>query len=226
MHLPSPGRPGRRRALPALLALALGLVLAAPGVALAHVSASPDTTVAGATSVVSFVVPHGCDGSPTTRISIEVPAQLSTVTPVYKTGWTIEKVMEPLDPPVDDGHGGTRTERVAEVVFTATTPLPDGYRDTVGLQVRLPAEPGQTLVFPTVQTCESGETAWVQVPQPGQTAEPENPAPTVVTTTAATAAPTPSSSPSLLVWVAVAMAALALSLGVATTLRARRGERR
>jgi len=210
-----------------LVALALGLVLLAPGVALAHVSATPDTTVAGSTSVVSLVVPHGCDGSPTTKISVEIPAQLASVTPVYKPGWTAEKVMEPLVPPIEEGERGTRTERVAEVVFTAAVPLPDGYRDTFGLQVTLPDQPDQTLVFPTVQTCESGETAWVQVPQPGQTAEPEHPAPTIVTTLAAPARQ--AVSPSLLTWVALGVAMLALAavawLGVTTATRVRRLER-
>lgn len=162
------------------LAAACGLVLLTTGTASAHVTVTPSSTQAGSYSVLSFGVPHACNGSPTTRVSIQVPTELSTVTPTVHPGWTVEKVTEPLDPPVDDGHGGLRTERVAEVVYTATTPLPEGYRDVLSLQVKLPDTLGETLYFPAVQTCEVGETGWVQVAQDGQDPDAlESPAPAV-----------------------------------------------
>ena len=40
--------------------------------------------------------------------------------------------------------------------------------------------PAQTLYFPTIQTCESGETAWIEIPAEGQDPEElESPAPGV-----------------------------------------------
>ncbi len=71
--------------------------------------------------------------------------------------------MEDLAEPVDDGHGGQYTQRVAEIVYTARTPLPHDHRDTFELSLKLPDAAGETLVFPAVQTCEEGESAWVQV---------------------------------------------------------------
>lgn len=160
------------------------LVLGATG-ASAHVTVTPSTTEAGSYSVLTFSVPHGCGDSSTTAIAIQIPEALNSVTPTVNPGWEIEKVNETLDPPADDGHGGQLTERVAQIVYTASTPLPDGYRDAVELSVRLPDTPGETLAFPVVQTCEEGEAPWVQLPADGDDADGlEYPAP-VVTLTAA-----------------------------------------
>ena len=49
--------------------------------------------------------------------------------------WDVEKVMETLDEPIHGEHGEI-TERVGEVVYTAKTPLPDGYRDAFTLSLR------------------------------------------------------------------------------------------
>jgi hypothetical protein len=97
----------------------------------------------------------------------------------------VQKVMAKLPKPVDDGHGGQYTERVDQVVYTARTPLPADLRDTMQLSLKLPDTPGQTLTFPAVQTCQQGESAWVQVPAAGQSADDlELPAPAFTITTA------------------------------------------
>ncbi|MBN0038902.1 YcnI family protein [Cellulosimicrobium cellulans] len=149
-------------------ALTTGIVVVGAGAAAAHVTVIPDTTDAGAYALLTFGVPHGCGDSPTTKVSIQVPEQVVTVTPTVNPGWDVEKVMADLAEPVDDGHGGQYTERVAEVVYTAKTPLPDGYRDALVLSLKLPDAAGETLVFPTVQECAEGESAWVQVPADGE----------------------------------------------------------
>lgn len=176
----------RRFTLPAATAVATAglLVLGATGAA-AHVTVDPSSTEAGSYSVLTFAVPHGCGDSPTTSVAIQVPEALADATPTVTAGWEIEKVMETLDPPVDDGHGGQLTERVAEIVYTTDTPLPDGYREAFELSVRLPDAPGETLAFPTVQYCEEGEAPWVQLPAEGQDAgELDMPAPAVTLTDA------------------------------------------
>jgi uncharacterized protein YcnI len=179
----TPGRTTRTAALRwagAGLGAAI-LALAVPGTASAHVSMSADTAAAGSYAVLTFAVPHGCDGAATTRVAVRLPAGLHTVTPTINPGWTVDKRTEKLSEPVTTAHGSVLTERVAEVVWTARTPLPEGYRDTLSLQVPLPEDAaGQQLVFPTVQTCTEGETAWTQVAAPGQDPETlEHPAPTL-----------------------------------------------
>lgn len=161
--------------------------LALPGSASAHVSVSADTTAAGSYAVLTVAVPHGCDGSPTTRVAVRVPAGIHVVTPTVDPGWSVAKRTEQLPAPVTTAHGTVLTERVSEVVWTARTPLPEGYRDTLSLQVPLPEDAaGDTLVFPTVQTCTEGETAWTQVAAEGQDPEGlERPAPAITVTAAA-----------------------------------------
>jgi periplasmic copper chaperone A len=167
--------------------LAAGVVVAtAAAPASAHVTVSPDTTAAGSYAVLTFAVPHGCEGSPTTEVAIAMPEEIPQVTPTRNALWEVEKVSEKLDEPIADGHGNEITERVAEVVYTTDEPLPEGYRDTFELSVQLPEAAGETLTFPVVQTCEQGETGWTEVAAEGQDSdELERPAPAVTITEAA-----------------------------------------
>jgi len=165
-------------------AVALGacaLVVGGAGAASAHVSVTPSSTAAGSYSVLTFSVGHGCGTSPTTRLAVRLPEQIIAVTPTVNPNWTIEKRTEKLESAVEGAHGDEATERVAEVVYTARTPLPDGLRDTISLQMPLPDKAGEKLVFPVIQTCEDGETAWTQTYEKGQD-EPESPAPFIETT--------------------------------------------
>ncbi|WP_457186186.1 YcnI family copper-binding membrane protein [Nocardioides sp. P5_E3] len=165
----------RLGAFPAATA-AIALSLAAP--AGAHVTATPSTAAAGAYTVVTFSVGHGCEGSPTTKIEIQVPESVLSVTPSRNPFYDVEKTIEKLDEPVADAHGNEVTERTASIVYTASTPLPDGERDAFELSFQLPDAEGETLSFPTIQTCEKGETGWTEVPADGQDAEElESPAP-------------------------------------------------
>ncbi|WP_210650425.1 YcnI family protein [Nocardioides sp. SYSU D00065] len=161
--------------LPAATA-AIALSLAAP--ASAHVSATVTDASAGAYTVATFSVPHGCEGSPTTRIEIQVPESVLSVTPTRNPFYTVETTTAQLEEPVTDSHGNEVTERIASVVYTATTPLPDAQRDTFELSFQVPDVAGETLAFPTIQTCAKGETGWTQVPAEGQDPdELESPAP-------------------------------------------------
>lgn len=165
---------GRRlRALGATtVALGAGTALAlAPAVAAsAHVSATATSTVAGSYSVLTFAVPHGCEGSPTLVVEIEVPEGILSVTPTVKSDWAVEKRMTDLAEPVDGGHG-TITERVSSVVYTALGDgLADGYRDTFDVQVQLPqGEAGDVVAFPVTQHCVEGTAAWAGEDAPSVT---------------------------------------------------------
>jgi len=165
----------RLGAFPAATA-AIALSLASP--AGAHVTATPSTAAAGAYTVVTFSVGHGCEGSPTTKIEIQVPESVLSVTPSRNPFYDVETTIQKLDEPVADAHGNEVTERTASIVYTASTPLPDGERDAFELSFQLPDAEGETLSFPTIQTCQKGETGWTEVPADGQDAEElESPAP-------------------------------------------------
>lgn len=185
--VPSPKRPVvvGGAALLGALALSIGGAAAAN----AHVTISPDTAEAGAYAVLTVSVPHGCDGSATTRVAIQIPDGINAVTPTRNAFYSVEKTMEALATPIVDGHGNEVTERVSEVVYTASTPLPADERDAFELVLKLPDDAaGSQLVFPTVQTCEEGESAWVQVAAEGQDPHDlELPAPAIEVVDAASA---------------------------------------
>ncbi|MGO1561134.1 Conserved membrane protein in copper uptake, YcnI [Actinomycetales bacterium JB111] len=147
----------------------------------AHVTISSDTDEAGAYALLTVSVPHGCDGSATTSVAIQIPEEITSVTPTRNALYEVEAVSEELDTPITDSHGNEVTERVAEIVYTTDSPLPDAERDAFELSLRLPEEAaGTTLYFPVVQTCEEGEAPWVEIPAEGQDGESlDHPAPSI-----------------------------------------------
>ncbi|MGO4689601.1 YcnI family copper-binding membrane protein [Glaciibacter sp. 2TAF33] len=175
-----------RTTLAASATLAAGalLAVAVPLSASAHIGVAPTSTAAGSGTVLTFALPHGCDGSATTAIAIDIPESIASVTPTVNPNWDVAKVAVNLDKPRDDGHGNSITTRIGQIVYTAKAPLADGLRDTFALSLTLPADAaGTTLAFPVLQTCEAGSTAWDQVAKDGE-AEPEHPAPSVAVTAA------------------------------------------
>ncbi|MBF4461474.1 MULTISPECIES: YcnI family protein [unclassified Rathayibacter] len=157
----------------------LTLALSAPAAASAHVTAAATSTAAGSYTVVTFSLAHGCNGSPTTALAITLPDGINSVSPTVNPNWDVVKNEVDITNPTPDSQGNTATKRVSDVVYTAKTPLADGYRDTVSLQLQLPEDAvGKTLEFPVLQNCEVGSTSWDQPTVEGQD-EPEHPAPTV-----------------------------------------------
>lgn len=174
-----------RSAVAAATALGAGALLALTGpvAAHAHVVVSPGEAAAGSYTVLEFASGHGCDGSPTTSFTVDIPEQILSVTPTLKEGWTVEKVMVELDEPAEGAHGTTVTERVGQVVYTPGAPIADGFRDSFEIQVLLPEEAeGERLEFPVLQTCVEGENDWSESAADG--AEPELPAPAIEVTAA------------------------------------------
>jgi uncharacterized protein YcnI len=167
-------------------ALAAGtlLALAAPLAASAHVTVEPSSSAAGSYSVLTFALGHGCEGSPTTAITIDIPEGIASATPTVNPGWDVAKIAVEAAEPATDSHGEAATSRTGQIVYTAKAPLPDGIRDTFEVSVKLPDDAaGDTLAFPVLQTCEVGETRWDEVTADGE-AEPQHPAPTISVTAA------------------------------------------
>ena len=125
------------------------LALSAPLAAHADVSAAASSTAAGSYTVVTFSVPHGCEGSPTQVVTIDLPESVPSVTPTVNPLWSVETVSE--------------GEQMTQVVYTSQTGgLPDGLRDTFELSFRLPeGEAGDRIEFPVTQTCTEGTAEWV-----------------------------------------------------------------
>ena len=152
---------------PAAMTLALTCTLAASA-ATAHVTLDQPRAPAGSTYKAALRVGHGCDGSPTHTVSVQVPAGYRGVKPVPKAGWALTIVKAPLAQPYTS-HGTTVTEDVVQVTWQATSReawLADAYYDEFVLRGQLPAQAGP-LWFKVQQRCEKGVGDWSEVPASG-----------------------------------------------------------
>jgi len=141
-------------------AVALALI-AAP--AAAHVTVADATAAPGAYHAAFFQLSHGCDGSPTVALRIEIPAEVSIARPQPKPGWSLAVETAPLDQP-REVEGVAVHDRVAAVTWRGR--LEADQFDRFGIMLRLPDRTGP-VYLPAVQTCENGENRWVDIPAAG-----------------------------------------------------------
>jgi periplasmic copper chaperone A len=173
----------RRLAVIAGAAIAVLVVWASP--ASAHVEPLVETATAGDTLTTALQVPHGCNGSPTTSLAVQIPTDVENFKPQAVAGWTLSSTMRKVDPP-QTIEGETITETLDTVTWTASpgNALPDNQMQDFWFTAQMPNEKAGTVItFPTVQTCEQGEAQWIQPSKEGQ-AEPEHPVPAITLTKA------------------------------------------
>lgn len=99
-------------------------LLATAGPASAHVSIEEGDQQPGAYTILTFGVPHGCEGSPTTMIEIEVPEPILSVTPTRSPYYDVEVETEELDEPITGPHGEEITQRDASSSTRPPIPCP------------------------------------------------------------------------------------------------------
>ena len=148
----------RRLPLAAVLSFAVLVLLARP--ALAHVDLAPEQAVAGSTTTLTFRFHHGKDGTATTGLEVQVPDGATVVEVPPVPGWTAALS---ADGTVVTWSGGS---------------VPDGTEAAFPLVVRLPDAPG-TALFPTIQTTEAGELAWISPDHEDGEDESARPAPRI-----------------------------------------------
>jgi hypothetical protein len=155
------------RVFAALPATALAAHLGACPVE-AHVSLEKPEAPRGTSYKAVLKVPHGCDGSPTTGLTIALPDGFIGAKPMPKPGWTIDLKRGPYSQSYAFYHGKTLAEGVTEIRWSGGS-LPDDYYDEFVAQGFLAKElaPGATLAFKVTQTCAKGEMKWIEVPAPG-----------------------------------------------------------
>lgn len=149
------------------LAAALLAVLACTS-AQSHVVLQEPAALAGRTYRASLQVGHGCDGAPTSSVTVMLPAGFRGAKPMPKAGWNISITRMRLDKPYTD-HGRKVEEDVSEITWTASAPefwLPDAHFDEFVLRGGLPAKAGP-LWFKVVQLCSKGRLDWTEVPASG-----------------------------------------------------------
>jgi uncharacterized protein YcnI len=116
----------------------------------AHIMFTVDHAAAGSHATIELHVGHGCDGKPTTKIQMLIPEGVSQVKTQAPAGWRVEYVR---------AGGG----RISEVDWLGGT-LPANAPTNIELQMLLPAAPGTTLFFKTIQTCEDKTVRWIDLP--------------------------------------------------------------
>ena len=82
--------------------------------ALAHVVLAEPKAIAGSYYKATLRVGHGCNGSPTNGLIVQVPAGFQGAKPQPKSGWTIATRKAKLATPYNS-HGKTVTEDVVEL---------------------------------------------------------------------------------------------------------------
>ena len=178
----------RSRLLPAALLAGAALGLAVSTSVSAHVSIAEQEATAGAFTLLTFGVPHGCEESPTTRVRIQMPETIPQVTPTVNSrlgrreGDARARRADRSRPRRAD-HRARVGGRLHGQDAVARTEC----RDAFVLSLQVPEDAaGTTLYFPTIQECEQGETAWIELPEAGQDGEElEAPAPSIAVVAAA-----------------------------------------
>lgn len=153
-------------AVAAAVALYLGSAAHLPA-AWAHVHATSDDAVRGATALVTFQVPNESNtGAATTALSVALP-DVASARAESMPGWTAK-----LD---RDAASGA----VHSVTWTAAPGGGIGADQFALFRISVKLPDAETVSFPATQTYSDGVVVkWDQPPQPGG-GEPEYPAPTL-----------------------------------------------
>lgn len=138
---------------------------------------------------------HGCDGRPTTRVSVTIPEGMIGAKPMPKPGWVVSTARGAYARPYQSFHG-TVSEGVKTITWSGGE-LSDDEVDEFTFFVRVSDAfaPGATVYFPIEQDCAQGGYRWSEIPAEGQSARDlKSPAPSIRIAAAAqktAAAPAP-----------------------------------
>lgn len=150
----------------AIFLAAIAALAASP--AGAHVSLENRQATIGASYKAVFAVPHGCAGSATVKIRVQIPEGVIAVKPMPKAGWSVEAISGKYATEYDY-HGKKFSDGVKEVVWSGGK-LADGNYDEFVVSTYLTGSlrPNSTLYFPVVQECEQGVSRWIDIPAEGR----------------------------------------------------------
>lgn len=131
----------------------------------AHVTLETKSATAGSGYKAVFRVGHGCEGSPTRRLSVSIPDGFVNAKPMPKAGWTIETSRAAYAAP-RELWGKPVSEGVTRIVWSGT--LSDENYDEFVVNGYVSRDaPGTELPFPVVQECDVGAHRWVEIAPAG-----------------------------------------------------------
>jgi uncharacterized protein YcnI len=138
------------------------LLFATP--AFAHVTLEGRQATVGTPYKAVFVVPHGCAGSATVKLRVQIPPGVVVTEAKATSGWKTSTVTGKYTSEYEF-QGKKVTEGITEVGWSGGK-LPDKTRETFVIETFLTngLKPNTTLYFPVVQECEQGVSRWIEIP--------------------------------------------------------------
>jgi uncharacterized protein YcnI/copper(I)-binding protein len=159
----------------------------------AHATLETKEAAVGGSYKAIVKIGHGCEGTATLKVRVQIPEGVIAVKPMPKAGWTLETTTGAYAKPYKY-HRRELSEGVKEIVWTGKL-LDEHYDEFVFASYLTDGlAAGSTVYFPTTQECEKGAHRWIEIPAPGQDAHTlKSPAPGLRLVAAATkSAATPS----------------------------------
>lgn len=145
----------------------------------AHVTVSAADATQGGYTVLTFQVPTESEKASTVGVKIELPdTPLAQVLDRPQLGWTFSSVTKRLTTPISTDDGVV-TQVISQVAWKASpgAGIKPGQFDQFVLSVG-PLPKADSMTFKVIQSYSDGsQVAWIEVPAPGSSAEPEHPAP-------------------------------------------------
>lgn len=134
-----------------------------PGLVQAHASLEKIEAESGSYYKGVMGIGHGCDGSATTKVTIEIPDGVRGVKPMPKAGWQLDIVKEQLAKPYES-HDKTVVEDVRKITWYGNT-LEHAHYDEFVFRGQIAVGNSSKLYFPVRQECVVGELNWNQTPE-------------------------------------------------------------
>jgi periplasmic copper chaperone A len=136
----------------------------------AHVTLENRQATIGEGYKAVFAVPHGCAGSATIKLRVQIPEGVIAVKPMPKAGWNVEAVKGKYAADYDY-RGARLSEGVKEVIWSGGKLADDNYDEfVISTFLTEGLKPNTTLYFPIVQECEQGVSRWIDIPAGGDAA--------------------------------------------------------
>jgi uncharacterized protein YcnI len=125
-----------------------------------HATLSPKQATQDSYQRLSFGISHGCEGSPTVDVVVELPESVMGAKPMPKPGWTVETEVRPLSTPYSL-HGKEIKQDVRVIRWRGK--LIDAHYDEFVVMSKLWNKTGPIFI-PVTQLCEKGRMDWNQLP--------------------------------------------------------------
>jgi periplasmic copper chaperone A len=147
-------------------ALAATVLALLPTAAQAHISIHPNVLPAGGFATVNVRVPNEQDKATVTKVQMQMPSGLISVSAQSPPGWTLAYRMHTLAKPIQTDDGPVTSE-VGEIDWSAArgAGIPPGQFVQFPISISTPGRAGAVIGFPTVQTYSDGKMVrWIGPP--------------------------------------------------------------